>query len=44
MVFSNISVREIACWLNCSASTISRELRRNSKNKSYSPISAPVTY
>lgn len=40
----NISVREIACRLNLSASTISRELRRNSKNKSYSPIIVQATY
>lgn len=39
-----VSVREIARRLNRSASTISRELHRNSKNKSYSPIIAQAKY
>jgi Transposase and inactivated derivatives, IS30 family len=39
----NIPVREIARRLNRNASTLSRELRRNSKNKSYSPIIAQAT-
>ncbi|WP_260309066.1 helix-turn-helix domain-containing protein [Lactococcus lactis] len=39
-----ISVREIARLLNRSASSISRELRRNSKYKSYSPIIAKAMY
>ena len=39
-----ISVREIARRLNRSASSISRELRRNSKDNSYSPIIAQAMY
>ena len=40
----NVSLREIARRLNRSASTISRELRRNSKDKTYSPIIAQSKY
>lgn len=39
-----ISLREIARRLNRSASTISRELRRNQKNSAYSPIIAQTKY
>ena len=39
-----ISLREIARRLNRSASTISRELRRNQKNGAYSPIIAQTKY
>ncbi|MFK4935423.1 transposase [Lactococcus garvieae] len=40
----NVSVREIACRLNRSVSIISRELRRNSKDKAYSPIVAQAKH
>jgi len=39
-----ISLREIARRLNRSASTISRELRRNQKSGAYSPIIAQTKY
>lgn len=39
-----ISLREIARRLNRSASTISRELRRNKKSENYSPIIAQTNY